>query len=334
MRTGPFQSRYLRCCLAVFCFAFGSSVQAQRAEIEHAGRTHIDLATAGGRLGMSAYWLRGYKTFRLRSQWTTVDFGKQSRILYLNRIPIHLGFPTHAAGGRLYLAKADFRHVLQAVLTPQAFSGKPNLRRVVLDPGHGGKDPGAQNAAYGLNEKDLTLDVALRLQRMLVESGFEVTMTRDSDVYIPLERRPRIANRAGGDLFISIHFNAAATATAEGMEIFALTPQFQASSKFAKPNRQDNRAYPGNAHDPWNTLLAYHLQRAMTRQTDGVDRGLKRARWSVLRPLECPGALVELGFVSNPSTAQKLRTAVYRQTLAQSLYHGILQYRERLQRIP
>lgn len=313
--------------------SFGSPSTAQQVEIQHAGRAYIDLATAGGRLGMSAYWLRGYQTFRLRSEWTTIDVGKGSRMLYLNQMPIYLGFPTHASGGRLYLAKADYQHALQAVLTPQAFNGKPNLRRIVLDPGHGGKDPGAQNAAYGLNEKDLALDVALRLRRLLEGEGFEVIMTRDSDVYIPLDRRPRIANRSRADLFVSIHFNAVASAKPEGLETFAFTPQFQASSKFAKPNWQDNRSYPGNANDPWNTLLGYHLQRAMVQQTRGVDRGLKRARWSVLRPLECPGVLVELGFVSHPGTAQKLRTAVYRQTLAQSLYNGIKQYGNRLQRI-
>ncbi|NBB79411.1 MAG: hypothetical protein GVY36_08195 [Verrucomicrobia bacterium] len=312
----------------------GAPLQAQRVEIEHEGRVYVDIATAGGRLGMSAYWLRGYRTFRLRSQWTTIDVGKGERILYLNRMPIYLGFPTHEAGNRLYLARADYQHVLQAILTPQVFSGKPNFRRIVLDPGHGGKDPGAQNAAYGLNEKDLALDVALRLRRLLEESGFEVIMTRESDVYIPLERRPRIANRARGDLFVSIHFNAVASAQPEGLETYAFTPRFQASSKFAKPNWKDNRSYPGNANDPWNALLGYHLQRAMVQQTGGVDRGLKRARWSVLRPLECPGVLVELGFVSHPGTAQKLRTAVYRQTLAQSLYDGIIQYGNRLQRIP
>jgi N-acetylmuramoyl-L-alanine amidase len=309
-------------------------LEAQSVEIQLEGRTYIDLATAGGRLGMSAYWLRGYQTFRLRSQWTTIDVGKGSRVLYLNRMPVYLGFPTHEAGGRLYLAKADYQHVLQSILTPQAFGGKPQLRRIVLDPGHGGKDPGAQNAAYRLNEKDLALDVALRLRVLLEAAGFEVIMTRDRDVYIPLERRPQIANRAGADLFISIHFNAVASSTPEGMETFAFTPQFQASSKFAKPNRRDNQSYPGNTGDPWNTLLSYHLQRAMVQQTGGVDRGLKRARWSVLRSLECPGALVELGFVSHPGTAQKLRTAVYRQTLAQSLYDGIVHYQDRLQRIP
>ena len=307
---------------------------AQRVEIQHEGRNYIDLATVGGRLGMKAHWLSGHKTFRLRSQWTNIDFDKGKRVLYLNRIPIYLGFPTLESSSRLYMAKADYQHVLQPILTPQAFQEKPMLRRIVIDAGHGGNDSGAKNDAYRLHEKNLTLDVSQRLKSMLELRGYEVIMTRERDVFIPLERRPQIANRAKGDLFISIHFNAAARTTAEGYETFALTPQYQASSKYSTPSRSDNRRYDGNDHDPWNTLLGYHIQRSLIQTMGGTDRGLKRARFLVLKQLNCPGVLLELGFVSNPNTAQKVRSATFRQSLAQSLHDGIIQYHKRLQRIP
>jgi len=341
MRVGALQISSLRfalffrlCVVAALLAAATSQLAAQRVKIQHEGRTYIDLATAGGGLGMQAYWLKGNETFRLRSQWTTIDIRKGRRILYLNSVPIYLGFPTLESSGRLYLAEADYLHVLQPILTPQAFSNRPELRRIVLDAGHGGRDSGAKNDAYRIDEKSLALDVALRLQAMLQRAGYEVVMTRDSDRFIPLERRPQIANRANGDLFISIHFNAAYSSTAEGFETFALTPQFQASSKFPKPGRGDDRRYDGNEQDPWNTLLGYHVQSALVKGAGGPDRGLKRARFLVLKHLECPGVLVELGFVSNPSTAQKVRTAVFRQTLAQSLFDGIVLYHKRLQRIP
>ncbi|MBT62314.1 MAG: cell wall hydrolase [Puniceicoccaceae bacterium] len=340
MRGGSLQGGCFQCAafvpLVVLALWLTTPLElsAQRVEIQHEGRTYIDLATAGGQLGMKAYWLKGFKTFRLRSQWTNIDIGKGKRILYLNQLPIYLGFPTLESSGRLYMAKADYQHVLQAILTPQAFSGKPGLRRIVIDAGHGGKDVGAKNDAYRLYEKDLNLDVARRLQSLLQRAGFEVVMTRDSDVYIPLERRPQIANRERGDLFISIHFNAAGSSTAEGFETFALTPQYQASSKYSKPGRGDSIRYDGNEQDPWNTLLGYHVQRSLVQGVGGPDRGLKRARFLVMKHLDCPGVLVELGFVSNPGTAQKLRTTAFRQTLAQSLYDGIVRYGKRLQRIP
>jgi N-acetylmuramoyl-L-alanine amidase len=338
MRVGAIQADCIQFAvhfrfILLFALVAPLAAPAQQYQIQHKGRAYIDLATAGGSLGMKAYWLRGYKTFRLRSQWTNIDVGKGKRILYLNSMPIYLGFPTLESSGRLYISKADYQHVIQSILTPQAFRNKPGLQRIVIDAGHGGRDVGAKNDAYRLYEKDLTMDVARRLKSLLERAGYEVVMARDSDVYIPLDRRPQIANRANADLFISIHFNAAGSSTASGVETFALTPQYQASSKYTKPGRHDKVRYTGNEQDPWNTLLAYHVQRSLVKRGGGPDRGLKRARFLVLKHLECPGVLVELGFVSNPSTAQKVRSAVFRQTLAQSLYEGIVNYGQRLQRI-
>ena len=327
--------RFKRQVLIGYILTITTSIAtAQPVEIQHEGHPYIDLATVGGGLGMKAYWLSGHKTFRLRSQWTNIDICKGKRLLYLNRTPIYLGFPTLESSSRLYMAKADYQHVLKPILTPQAFPRKHALRRIVIDAGHVGNDSGAKNDAYRLHEKNLTLDVSQRLKSMLERRGYEVIMTRERDVFIPLERRPQIANWAKGDLFISIHFNAAARATAKGYETFALTPQYQSSSKYPIHGRGDNLRYDGNDQDPWNTLLGYHIQRSLVRTMGGTDRGLKRARFLVLKHLNCPGVLLELGFVSNPDTAQKVRSATFRQSLAQGLYDGIIQYHKRLNRIP
>ncbi|MFT6059226.1 MAG: N-acetylmuramoyl-L-alanine amidase [Lentimonas sp.] len=317
--------------LVVLSFFVPTALSARQIQIE--GKSYIDLATVGKSLGMQAYWLQGYKTYRLYSQWTTIDVGKNGRVLYLNRLPIYLGFPTVESKGQLFITTADYQHVLQPILTPQVFKKRPGIRCVVIDAGHGGKDSGARNDAYGLLEKDLTLDVARRLKVLLERSGFEVVMTRDSDVYIPLAQRSKVANRAKADLFVSLHFNAAGSTSACGFESYALTPQYQASSKYSSPTSQDAKRYPGNEQDPWNTLITYHIERALVQGLGGPDRGMKRARWSVLKDLECPGVLTELGFVSHSETAKKIRSSAFRQKLAQSLYNGIVAYRKRLQRI-
>ncbi len=309
----------------------GAPLFARQIQVE--GRSYIDLATVAGRFGMNAYWLKGYNTYRLKSRWTTIDFGKNGKTLELNKMPVYLGFPAKESQGRLYLAQADYQHVLQPILTPQAFRPRPGLRRIVIDAGHGGKDSGAVNHGYGLQEKQLALDVANRLKRMLEQVGYEVVMTRKADVYIPLDQRPAMANRAKGDLFVSVHFNAAASTSAHGYETFALTPQYQASSKYPRPTSRDNTRYKGNGQDPWNTLAAYHVQRAMVKRLGGPDRGVKRARFLVLKHLECPGVLVELGFMSNSATARKLKSSAHRQTIAQALFEGIVGYRNRLSRI-
>jgi N-acetylmuramoyl-L-alanine amidase len=302
-------------------------------QIQVGGQPYVDLVTVGKSFGMQAYWLQGYKTFRLRSQWTTIDIGKNGRVLNLNRLPIHLGFPSVESKGQLFIATADYKQVLQPILTPQVFKDRPGLRRIVIDAGHGGKDSGARNDAHGLLEKNLTLDVSRRLKALLERAGFEVVMTRDSDVYIPLAQRPKVANRAKADLFISLHFNAAGSASASGFESYALTPQHQASSKYPRPTSKDAVRFPANDQDPWNALIAYHLERALVQGLGGPDRGMKRARFAVLKHLDCPGVLTELGFVSHAETAKKLRSPAFRQTLAQSLFEGIVAYQKRLQRI-
>jgi len=310
-----------------------SGVSASARQIQVEGRAYRDLQSVASSFGMKGYWLKGTKIFRLKSQWTTIDFGSGRKIVQLNGMPVYLGFPTVESKGKLFVAEADIRHALQPILTPQVFPQRPGLKRIVLDPGHGGKDSGAINRRYGLQEKQLALEVANRLKELLEQVGYEVVMTRKKDTYIPLAERSRAANRANADLFISIHFNAAASTSASGLETFVLTPQYQASSKYPKPSARDQTRYAGNDQDTWNVLAAYHVQCALVGGMGGSDRGLKRARFLVLKNLECPGMLVELGFISHAQTAQKLMSSVDRQRIAQALFNGIVAYRNRLQRI-
>ena len=297
------------------------------------GRRYIALVTVGNHFSMRGHWHKADEVFRLSSQQTTIDFTKNSRFTKINQMPVYLGFSTVELDGQLFMAADDYRHVLQPILTPHAFEDKPKIYRVLIDAGHGGKDNGARNDDYGLMEKDLVLDVSMRLKKLLGKTGFQVKLTRSKDVFIPLEKRSEIANRYGADFFISLHFNSAASSEPSGFEVFALTPQNQPSTKKPKPTDEDTERFLGNKNDSWNMLAAYHVERALVEGLGGPDRGIKRARFSVLKDLNCPGVLVELGFLSHPETAKKVRSADFRQLLAQSLYQGILTYRNRLHRI-
>ena len=323
-------SRSLALCLLLNFFApvilFARQVQIN-------GRQYIDVVTVGKHLGMRAYWLEKDKILRLSSKQTKIDILKDSRLISINEMPVYMGFSAKQLRGQLFVALTDYRHVLQPVLTPQVFENHPKVQRIAIDAGHGGKDTGARNSDYGLLEKNLNLDVALRLKKLLKQSGFEVIMIRERDVYVPLDERPRISNRFSADLFLSLHFNAAASTSASGFECFALTPQYQPSTSSPKLSVEDKERFPGNDFDPWNMLIAYYLERTLSHGLSEPDRGVKRARFLVLKDLDCPGVLVELGFVSHVATAKKLRTTSYRQALARNLYEGILTYRKRLQRI-
>lgn len=301
--------------------------------LEHAGRSYVDVRTVAKRLGMAVQISEGGDRCVLNSRWSTIKFDGGHRSLKLNDQLIYLGFPVLSLKGNLYLADADYRHVVQAVLTPQTFRPRPLVRRIVIDPGHGGRDSGARNDAYRLQEKVLALEIAEGLAKMLRERGYEVFLTRERDDYVALADRSAYANRVGADLFVSLHFNAAVSTSASGYETFALTPQFQGSTRNHKPSASDAKRYSGNGHDALNTLAAYHLQRSLIEKLGGPDRGVRRARFMVLKGLECPGVLVELGFLSHDSTARVIRKDEHRNQIVRALLDGIVDYRNRLYRI-
>lgn len=320
----------LRMLLALFtCIATNMSGRT----IQSDGLQYIDFVTVAHRLGFKSYWLADNKTFRLIAPNLVVDSNAQSRKIYINGMPLYLGFPTLFLNKQLYLSVVDLNQTLLPLHNPRAFGDVPNCKRIAIDAGHGGKDHGATNKSLGLSEKALSFDVARRLQQLLLKGGFEVVQTRREDVFIPLENRAIHADERSADLFISIHFNAAESKEAYGYETFALTPQFQASTRYTKLGANDTIGFDGNHQDPWNILLAYFVQQNLVDRMGGPDRGVKRARFKVLKDLRCPGVLVELGFLSHRSSAKLLLSKMHRQRLAQSLYDGIIAYQKKLREI-
>jgi N-acetylmuramoyl-L-alanine amidase len=221
-------------------------------------------------------------------------------------------------------------------------------RRIVIDPGHGGHDPGTIGRK-GLQEKDLVLDVALRLQRLVhKELGAEVVMTRSTDVFVPLEERTAIANTKRADLFLSIHANGVKSSKARGIETYFLS--FARSRHAESVAARENAISEGTLKDLQNLVKAITLnskidesrdfatsvQEAMVkgvRRTHNVqDRGVHTAPFYVLIGAEMPAVLAELAFVSNPETERRLRTSAYRDLLAESLFGGVKSYLESLNR--
>lgn len=219
---------------------------------------------------------------------------------------------------------------------------------IVLDAGHGGDDEGARGA-HGVVEKELVLDVARRLRKRLQGAGLQVVLTRDRDVYVPLERRTAIANRARGDLFVSIHANAAPVRAARGIETFFLS--LEASDDDAhQVAARENAAFrdltlPVVAEDdPLVSILGDLAAAELLQESDefarlaqgevaalsgAPSRGVKQAPFVVLMGLEMPAVLVEIGFVSNPIEAQALATDRQRDEIADALARAALEFRQR-----
>lgn len=208
----------------------------------------------------------------------------------------------------------------------------PNGRkfRVCLDPGHGGDDPGALSKDRWTKEKTLTLDIANRVKRMLEEDGsFEVLTTRTSDrSTLVLSERPLRAFRWKADAFVSIHLNANPSPSAHGIETYVVPSLYMESTGYAgaQPRPESKLLYPGNAQDEGNMQLGFCIQRRLLRSTRKADRGLRRARFVVLREACCPAALVECGFITSPGDLSFLRTESGREKIARGIYEGICDF--------
>ncbi|MDR1173793.1 MAG: N-acetylmuramoyl-L-alanine amidase [Puniceicoccales bacterium] len=251
-------------------------------------------------------------------------FKDNSRVFTFKKILMPLGFPVVKRYGRYYIDSSDYKYHIQPLL-PNTKHRHKKLKIIALDAGHGGEDNGATASWNKLQEKFLTMDVCLRLAKLLEKSGYRVVLTRSQDKKIPLPERTQIANRAKVDLFISIHFNSAPSASASGIETFTLTPSTQASS-YQASSRNIRRNFIGNTFDGLNIVLGYCLQSSLTERTLGIDRGVRHSTFVVLRDLKCPGILVECGFLSNREECQKITSSAYREVLAQSIFDGIVKF--------
>jgi N-acetylmuramoyl-L-alanine amidase len=222
------------------------------------------------------------------------------------------------------------------------------VARVVIDAGHGGHDPGAQG--NGVNESELTLDVATRLGKLLEKQpGVEVVMTRDTDVFVPLEERTAIANREGADLFLSIHANASRNPRAQGVETyflnFASNPEAEAVA--ARENSASARAMHSlpdivkaialnnkldESRDFADIVQHSMVKRLSTRNKQLRDLGVKQAPFVVLIGASMPSVLAEISFVTHRQEGQLLKSTAYRQQIAEALFDAVVRYQESLKR--
>ena len=219
-----------------------------------------------------------------------------------------------------------------------------NIKKVVVDPGHGGHDPGAIGRS-GLQEKDVNLDIAKRLAKLLRSQGIEVVMTRSTDIFIPLSTRVDIANRSGADLFISVHANANRVRSLNGFEVYYVCPtvgdskralntaksvSFPSSLGMLASNSLNTRAILWDMFYTEKRAESIELSRslcwAIGKNLDTKLLGVKAARYEVLRGTRMPAVLVEVGFLSNAQEEQRLKNSFYREKAAESLMEGIGDY--------
>lgn len=258
---------------------------------------------------------------------TRIEFTAETRRMSFNGILVVLSEPVRNWNGIPCLASLDLTTALQPLLFPPKLRPRTGLKHICIDPGHGGKQTGY--LAGKETEKKHTLLLAQDLAAELRKAGYTVSFTRTSDMLVDLPERPAIARRRGADLFVSLHYNSAGYTSSEigGVEVYCMTPQ-RASSTNARGEGGNSGPFTGNLNNARNMVLAYELQKAITRGAGLEDRGVKRARFEVLREAPMPAVLIEGGFMSNPTEARKIFSSTWRRQMAQAIASGISSYRK------
>src|SRR3954469_24915041 len=250
-----------------------------------------------------------------------------SREAIVNGIRNWLCFPVIAHDNKFLVSRIDLAKTIEPQLRPHMIQRSGRIQTIVLDPGHGGYDKGAAST-FGL-EKNFALDVARQLRPLLQAKGFKVVMTRETDVFIPLEVRARIANQTKDSIFVSIHFNATNTNPhATGFEIFSLTPRGAPSTNdesLALHFVNTQAGTPVESQSFELSAVVYHSMCGHFLQE--FDRGIKRARFAVLRRAQVPAILVEGGFLSETGDAKRIADPEWRKQLADSICIGVEGYR-------
>ncbi|HTL67046.1 MAG TPA: N-acetylmuramoyl-L-alanine amidase [Lacunisphaera sp.] len=295
----------------------------------------VSLRDVADRFGFKPAWSKPEVEFKLEDAGgRRCTFEANQRDFYLDGLRIFLGDPVVLHGDTLWVSKLDVIKIVAPLFRPADHTAPlPAITRhvIVLDAGHGGIDQGTENRRANVTEKAATLDVALRLEKILTLQGWKVLMIRTEDRELSkdkktdLQMRDEFANANRAELFLSIHFNSAPESIT-GVETYAMTPQFMLSSADDTGDAMTRVAFPSNRFDFANLLFGAELHRALRQALKTPDRGFKRGRLAVLRMLDCPGALVECAYLSNDAEARRVATPEFRQQIAEALARGVQNY--------
>jgi N-acetylmuramoyl-L-alanine amidase len=299
------------------------------------GQYYVPLAEFARANGFHIYSSKAGEDVLMNKNNLRLVFDVNSAQAEIGGVNVRLSYPVAGDHGELLISQLD----IETALRPLIYSPKPNARKVTticLDPGHGGKDTG--NRVVGFlthNEKTYTLALGLELKRQLTLAGFHVIMTRTKDVFVELPDRPALANRDGADLFVSLHFNATPVdkADIEGPETYCITPVGASSSNAHGESSEFGsgigvEATAANRSEDKSLLLAYQVERSLVQNLHANDRGVKRARFAVLRDATMPAILIEGGFMTHPLEGKKIYSADYRRQMAAAIVKAIESYQK------
>ena len=254
-----------------------------------------------------------------------LEFVSGSREAIIKGARSWLCFPVIEQDGKSLVTRTDVAKTIEPLVRPHRVPNVGNVQTVVLDAGHGGHDKG-QVSRYGA-EKDFALDVARKLRTILQAKGLKVIMTREGDYFVPLEVRAKIANSASNSIFVSVHFNATNDdPNATGFEIFSFTPRGAPSTSDANLTARSFNMQPGSSVDAQSMALSACIYHSLLGHLPEYDRGIKRARFAVLRLTKVPAVLIEGGFLTERGESKLISNKDWRAKLAGAIGIGIENY--------
>jgi N-acetylmuramoyl-L-alanine amidase len=294
--------------------------------IKVSGHDYLTVENISKFYGLPAGVVARGEKMRFETVKNPLEFVSGSREAMINGARSWLCFPLMEQDGKYLVSRTDVAKTIEPLVRPHRVSNVGNVQTIVLDPGHGGYDKG-QVSRYG-NEKDFALDVARKLRPLLQAKGLRVIMTREGDYFVPLEVRAKIANAAHNSIFVSIHFNATGdNPDATGFEIFSFTPRGAPSTSDTALTSTSYSMQPGSGVDAQSMALSACIYHSLLGHIPEYDRGIKRARFAVLRLTKVPAVLIEGGFLTDRGEAKLIANKDWRSKLAGAIGVGIESYR-------
>src|SRR5882757_471883 len=294
--------------------------------IKVSGHDYLNVDNISRIYGLTAGVVPSSEKIRTETVKNPLQFVSGSREAMINGARSWLCFPLVEQGGNYLVSRTDVAKTIEPLVRPHRVPAVGKVQTVVLDPGHGGHDKG-QVSRYGC-EKDFALDVARKLRPLLQAKGMRVIMTREGDYFVPLEVRAQIANHARDAIFVSIHFNATNDdPNATGFEIFSFTPRGAPSTSDGNVTASSLNVQPGSSMDAQSLALSACIYHSVLGHIPEYDRGIKRARFAVLRLTKVPAVLIEGGFLTERGESKLIANKDWRAKLAGAIGIGIESYR-------